>query len=432
MDLEKQIDERIRVLNNPKESAALRRDAAYWLGEVAAAKAISVLARVYKSDRDPTVKAAAADALGVFKALQVALEKGDSRLEMVTKRIESGKAGSRPRISASVLSRITTVMIVLLVLLIAANIVLRLPASGTGETSQQVAAVTSKDRATLLAELRDQFNRLQADTINLQRQYTSLMGGGELDCSGFFNDPAPYQLAPEDAAQHTDIAAITDQFNAALSSLSPSRQRFIQACLPNSTPIPGTDVGTVMAGVVQTLNALPVIDAAIATALLVPTATLPSTDAPVAEASATPDATATDASTPTPTEEPVDLRGHLGRLYNIVDEITGARGANTILEQRWQEVATGNTSGCNQIAPIIPADYTITDDEAATAPTLKQAVEQINLGLAQTRQGWQLFTNSCTAGSGSSQANLGLQVAKNASDAFGAALALMDSLQTSS
>src|SRR3990172_6263295 len=93
--LEQQIEKMIEQLGS--KSAAKRREAAYFLGEAAAADGVAPLVEIYERDKDPGVHAAAAYSLGMYKAVERAIKQGDEdRVVELLERIEKeGKLGSR-------------------------------------------------------------------------------------------------------------------------------------------------------------------------------------------------------------------------------------------------------------------------------------------------------------------------------------------------
>ncbi|MBC8098242.1 MAG: HEAT repeat domain-containing protein, partial [Armatimonadetes bacterium] len=77
-DFEAEVDAKIRLLLAGKSDAKQRTEAAYWLGESGAPKAITALRRVYEKDtKNKGVQQAAAYALGQFKALDAAITRDE-------------------------------------------------------------------------------------------------------------------------------------------------------------------------------------------------------------------------------------------------------------------------------------------------------------------------------------------------------------------
>src|SRR5262249_14266772 len=136
-----------------------------------------------------------------------------------------------------------------------------------------------------------------------------------------------------------------------------------------------------------------------------------------------------EVSTPTPA---VNVRAHLAALGDIVDEVQGARGANTLLNQYWSDVrASGTRAGCTQAAPTIPADYVLPEADGQAVPNLKLAVDLINGGLRFLRQGWTQYTNACNANNLPAALEGGSQTAQNASSAFENAQTLLNAVRNS-
>jgi hypothetical protein len=94
-----------------------------------------------------------------------------------------------------------------------------------------------------------------------------------------------------------------------------------------------------------------------------------------------------------------DPRRHLSSLYSVLDDVTGQRGALTLLEQYWDDVRrSGTTAVCNSTIPTVPENYVLPTADGQASSSLLQAVELINQGLELTRTGWTDFTFACNSG----------------------------------
>jgi hypothetical protein len=148
----------------------------------------------------------------------------------------------------------------------------------------------------------------------------------------------------------------------------------------------------------------------------------------VVQATEAPPATL-EAPTPTPGEV-ANPRAHLGALYNIIDAMQGANGANLLLTQRWADVRnSGTNAGCGLAVPTIPADYVLPEIDANASADLKLAVDLINSGLALVRQGWNQYTNGCNTNSLAASLNAGQQSTQNATIAFQSAETLLNNVR---
>jgi hypothetical protein len=427
--LQRAIDANIDQLNSP--DPAKRREAAYFLGEAAAADAVTALIDLYQHDDDRSVRQAAAYALGMFRAVEKNLKAGkqDRVVELLRQVEEQGKLGKR----APKRKWAFWFFALLVSLLILAALNLFLPelfgqraADDDRPTAVALADVPagSADRDAALDEIRERFGQVRADTENLQRQFQAVLGGDSLDCTAYFNNAGPYALNGALAGEPA-LASLVTQLNEVVTDLTSAKARYDQACFEDN-PLPAQDVGPVFALLVPAVQALPTIEAALQAA------DSPATDIPV-EPTATPAPTEAPTST-TPPTEPValaDPQRHLPGLYTIIDNMTGSRGANTLLAQYWTDaLSAGVTDGCNAAMPAIPADYVLPPEDAQAEPRMAEAVTLLNTGLNAVRDGWSDFMVACSAGSLGQRAEAGLAAAQVANAAFQSAAALLDLIRS--
>src|SRR5690606_27547384 len=135
----------------------------------------------YKDDKDKKVREAASYSLGMFRALEIALDdekQEETTLQLLEDIALHGKMGKRS--NSGGLKKIVIGLFVLLVVLGIANVVIRLdlgslttpPADGT-----PVANVNDRDQTVLLADLRSFYTSLFNDTNSLMAQYQGVLGG---------------------------------------------------------------------------------------------------------------------------------------------------------------------------------------------------------------------------------------------------------------
>jgi hypothetical protein len=428
--------QKLADLSSP--NAAKRRDAAYWLGEAGVDESITRLRTMYDDPQeDPEVREAARYALGMFKAVKEALERGDEAKVVLLLRgiVDEGKFGRRRTTPASRLIMIVGVLFVVFLLLAGANflvatgggsfslpIALNPEDAGTPSTAPNNAAPASnRDRATLLAAVRLTFDQVRADSTTLQMQFQAVLGGGALDCTAFFNNAAALVLSQNETAAHADLAALVGSINSARDSLQTGYRRYEQACF-EEMPLAASEVGGVLAPVQAALNTLGDNEAALIQAETSGGAAEAATAAPALETVVT-EAVATVV----PTTDP---QPYLQSLYPIVDAMSDPRGANGLLLQYWTDAFNaGVTTGCDTPPPDIPADYVLPQEAIGVPEAFTQAVVQVNIGLGLIRQGWDLFEQACSGGTLSQDATLGRQIAENATNAFSNANQLLASLQ---
>jgi len=423
------------------KDAATRRTAAYYLGEAGYDEAITKLVTLYKSDPDPTVRRAAAYSLGMFRAVEQALARGEEKrvMDLLRRVVDQGKFGRRLRLRPRSLAMLEIIMLVLLVALIALHLLL--PGLGPlpggieaprlvvgGPAAETTASPDAPDRQTLITNMQTLRQLLSNDLNTLQRQFQQVLVGSELDCAAFFNEPAPLENADAAAAAYPDLVPAIQTLGNAHATLVEAKGRYEAACFDGDV-IAIEAVGGLLAPVVASLASLEEI-----TPLLSPTeevaAPQPSTPEPT-EITATP----TEAATPTPEPtaaptEPLALanpRQHLVTLYGIIDEMRNPRGPAGLLRQYWTDATrAGMTDACRDPLPDVRDDYSLPPQDAEASPELAQAVEQINLGLDLIRQGWMLFETACQTNSLASQAATGRQIVMTAEAAFQTAEGLLN------
>lgn len=416
---------RIRIKDLSSKSAAVRREAAYFLGEAGIDEAITKLAILYKSDPDKSVRKAAAYALGMFRAVELELQKGNEEkvVGLLREVLEEGKLGHRRKTGG-----VRVMMVLLLVVfvgLVAANLLLPglKPIPGIPTiTLPQVAdsgggggEAASTDRASIVEGMRFTYEGVNNDLTRLQDQFRLVLTGGQLHCGAFFDLRPAYEFPAGAAGQYPELAVAAQTLNAAQAAVMAGHTRFDQACNQNM-PLEIAEVGSQLAPLVAAADSLKQVEPMFADAsTATPEATpLPPTETPIPP-------------TPTPTViVPVaDVRSHLGPLYGIIDLMRTPRGPNRLLRQYWIDARdAGSVTACELPPPEIPEDYVLPQIDAEASIELKQAVDTLNTALKATRDSWQLFRAACDSNTVPQQAANGLARA----DAVDASLDLADDL----
>ncbi len=443
--LEEKIDQMITQLAS--KSASKRREAAYFLGEAAAADAVQPLVDVYQKDKDASVRAAAAYSLGMYKAVEQAINRGQEEhvVELLRGIEENGKLGRRAPTGRSI-----RILLGLLVCLIVLGVVYL-------ERSDIKASLfgSSKSHATLIADVNQRYTLVRDDTRNLQTDLLNVIQNQPLNCVGFFNNPAPYQLDPVDGHSYPDIADIVDQLNSAQASLASAKASYDAAC-NNGAKFGTTEAAQTFQTLRPALDALAPLEVALAqasaaeptttpapaTAALTTTTAVQPTSVPATAAGATaapgtPVVTLQSNVTLQPTisinaQAQADIKKQLPALFNIIDDVTSPRGASTLLLQYWQDVQkSGATQGCSTTtAPDIPNTIFIPEADLQASPNLRDAVQLINNGLSALHTGWTNFEFACNSHSLQSKLATELPSAQVAADAFAAAAAELQSVQS--
>lgn len=419
------------------EKATQRRQAAYFVGEASVEEAITQLRTMYYDDPDARVREAAGYALGMFQAIKQADANDEQeKLEQyVMPVLTEGKLGRRRRFKPGRLVRLLLLLLVSFGLLAGANVVvlsgtvalptfnLNLGGGGadnndTGETdSTAVAAVPDRDRAALINASQTYLNQIRGVGATLQTVLAERRDGADLNCSAIFQIPSPLELTESEAAAQPDLSGVIAGLNSARDQIVSGHQRWEQACFAQQ-PIAPDEAASLLGTVEVALNALQQIEPTI------PQAAQPTSAAAAGAGETTPVA-------PTaPTSEPTPNTGAVTALTFYVDRMTADRGPATLLRQYWNDalVNPNGRAGCDVARPPIPSDAELNEAVAGAAPELAEAVVQVQIGLGLLRQGWQLFENSCAAGTLGQNALRGQEFVETAISAFNNADLLLSNL----
>lgn len=438
---EKRIQDSLKQLNSKKASE--RREAAYWLGEAAAAEHIPDLVRLYQTDKDSGVRAAAAYALGQFKAVEQALADGEQEsVEKLLHKVEfEGKYGSRgargrwARWTIGLLAALGIFVALSWVvyggpggLIAAAQSVLNPVMASDGQPAPNLAEL-----AAIQTDLQTALQPVKADVTALQTQFTTALAGNAPDCSAFFNQSAPYAL-PVNAASYPQLAELGTRLNEMQSSFSQALTAFQTAC-QSGTPFTAATAGQAYAALRPAVAALPQMEAALAELglLLTPTPTPLPTSTGVPTATPIPP-TATPVFTPIPTTDIrlTDPRRHLASLYAIADQMIAPGGQALTLRDYWVNAASGNRpAGCGARQPNRIDKYVLPDADREASPELAAAVDEINGALDLLQTGWTNFIFACNANTTSASAAQGQQDAQAVITAIELARARLDLLSGS-
>ncbi|MEP7293774.1 MAG: HEAT repeat domain-containing protein, partial [Chloroflexota bacterium] len=218
--LEQQISEMTTQLKS--KNAGKRREAAYFLGEAAAEDAVPALVDVYENDKDKSVRAAAAYSLGMYKAVERSLKRGDEAevVALLTRIEEQGKLGSRASSGRTLkieFALLISLLVIIVLFLIRADV-------------KGLIFGSTKPQAQVIAEARQAFTLVKNDTRKLQSELLDAIANRPLGCIQFYENPAPYQLDPVDARTFRDVAVIVEQLNTAQASLATAKARYDAAC----------------------------------------------------------------------------------------------------------------------------------------------------------------------------------------------------------
>ncbi len=414
------IDEMIQKLTST--DPAERREAAYYLGEAAAGDALETLIDVYENDEDRSVRKAAAYALGMFKAVERELGKGDKNkarvIAMLDKVENHGKLGKRANKGGLFSSVI--LLFVLLALLVGLNAFIPSYIENNA-VALRLVTPTPDRREPMTFLISRQIARLRADVQTLQRQYEAVRGGGSADCTAFFNNPPP--LVPDEFVTSVELGQTAANLNSVLLDLQTTRTKYDQACAGQLNSLSAADVEPYLPTLAGAIDRLGLLESAFNATYQ---AFIP-TDTPVP--TSTPDPNIT----PSATAAVANPRGHLTALYELADSMLRPNGGARLLEAYWEDLATsGQTDGCRSSPPNMPPNYQLPPVDREASQPLGQAVDLINSGLDTVRLGWTNFTFACNSGNLRASAGQGLRQVQTAIAALQAALPYLDAVRDGS
>ncbi|MBL8130829.1 MAG: hypothetical protein JNL42_03150 [Anaerolineae bacterium] len=421
-------------------NARKRRDAAYFMGETANVDAVPTLIDLYKNDKNAGVRRAAGYALGQFRAVDLAMGRGEqAKVEALLRAVEvEGQIGRR----APTASRLRLILALILSLALMGVLFLF--------QNDLAGAVLGgrTDRTALLRDVRGYFTRVTDDTHTLQAEYLNVLGAQSLGCVSFFNAMQPYILDRRDAAAYRDISAVVADINQINSRIAQARTPYDAACAGDSASFgaqQASEIYLTLIPIFEKNGLLERVELALtaAEANTTPPTRIPPTAVPptAAPPTALPPTTApTNAPTTesagqsAPTTAPAanfDANSVLPPLYDAVDAMIGSRGAATLLVQYWEDVgATGTTAGCDvPTIPDIPENVELDPAVLAGSTELARAVDLMNNGLTAIRDGWVDFRFACNSRNLMGELPSKLATARAAQSAFSAARTLLDAVR---
>ncbi len=421
----KQVDDRIRDLQNRKLSIKQRRAAAAWLGESGEPRAIPFLLKTYKAEKDADLRDTIHYALGQFKALKIALDKGgkeqDRALQLIEGIVREGKFGRRLAIPVSTLIRAQVGLVISLLFLLIIAFIIPLGSSPTVPATDIAQAIIESppDPITVRADLRAMHQTMMTILTTLEQQSLA----PTVDCDSIANItlPGQYMLNAEIQANYLLLAQAAERLNIAQLDMINAKTSFDELCAAGTpAPLPSEiaqSLAPTFANARATLDAIPpLLDNPLAIASPVPTTEPP---------------TPTDTPPPTDTPDPNIARKHVLALNQILSDMNSTRGHNSILLQYWTDIRDfGETDGCLTPPPIIPPDYVIPPEESAfVPPELNDVVASINVALAASRESWSAFLTACADNSLASRAANEIIRTQFARDTFTAAQTQLNAIR---
>lgn len=426
---EKKVAKQVYILSKPRRfKSDTRVQAARMLGELGEPKAIKPLIAVYENDKDPAVQAAARESLQMFRSLQEALDDEDTAeyaMNLINRIVLEGKEPAQP-MNRRLLTIVAGGLFVSFLIFMGLGLLL----GGGGSPAQAVPTsaanvLATEVEQTLQAELadpqnvalvlQDRFGNMVSNIRSLQDQMQTISRGETPDCEAEFIEMLPLNLPPPiTAADYPDLVTAYTRLEDGVTQVNGLINTFQTQC----NTITGEDAlayDDELIAIQRDLSDVPqsLVDAGF---------NIPNAPTPLP--------TLTPTLTPTPTLDPALIDRYDLGAQSILDDMIGTRGNNTVLIQYWNSASEGNTLVCNQLPPpVLPSDFVIVQqDEALVPQALLDARDNINTGLALSRDSWTAFAAACSAGTVSSAATRGLQLAETADTAFQDAQQNLDDL----
>jgi hypothetical protein len=405
------VQKNMDIIVKPKQyDANKRREAIRWLGEAGDPDAIPALLKVYQKDKTPGFKEEAAYALGQFKALGEALDDDETEqetLDVLDAIVLHGKFGKRANALPLILAE--GLLLIVAIALFAVGFVLSETVAGprhATETAEWIIAEAAKPTATpdteelVRAQLQEYYTKLFEDAQDYQFQLASAGRGQGQDCAeGMFHYPSVYNLSPM-WSSNPSYVAVVDLLNEAHNMLDVVNQSYGDACF-NERPIPSDEALTLGGTVLDAQRKLDEALVALNNAGIEVTeqALITNTPRPTEPVAAT------------ATEDLSFVSSDILALETLISNMTSNQGPAQALKFNWEQVVGTNAiylSGCNQPAPILPADYALAINNQGRHPQLDSAVANVNTGLQLLRDASNSFYATCSSGevSADSQARL--------------------------
>ncbi|GAB4573281.1 MAG: hypothetical protein Kow0077_15170 [Anaerolineae bacterium] len=401
----------------------VRTQAIRRLEAIADLESIPDLAAIYQSeDEKPAVRKAAREALGMFRAIQEALNAGQPV------ELPDPSTVKEAPITVELLRRIRNVLAIVLVFLLLIDGAVYLLKSGT-------LVPPPSEPEQIVAEMQINFDQFQVDVDNQRQAWHQFQAIQTLGCDRF---PPPANTStstgwlerlPIDQATQPALFEAQFVFARAVAEFMLVANEWTVGCAGGTTS--GADVN--LARLDQIEGELVTIQAALdgaRAALATPTPEL--LDLTPTQLEAIP---VTLPPTPEPSPLPLSADRYAAYIRAMRDRIETAavgRGVLVQLNQYWQDVReTGQTFGCGQVlTDETLQNYTgVTMQDAALDPRLNSIQTTINVGMTLARESLANFQQGCAAGNFSTVIDLGQPQAQQAMAAMDQATAMLTQLE---
>lgn len=424
------VKQAMRVVGNEKVSVNNRVKAVLWLGESGEPTAITALRQAYMYSTDKKVKKAAAESLGIFRALQETLSDPDSEVDvgqLLQDIIFEGKMGSVSGAVSTVRRLqgflVVTFVVMMLIGVMASAGLLKNPnalPTVVPTLSPQPTPLPTIPPTEFLGDILAMHDNLVFDAELLAERFRLSIQERDIACD-VTEFRAPDEYTPPAAFNANGFPYVVEfigKLNTARTELETLRSVYDEACDEN-IPISVDDANTQW-------DLLILLQAQLNQEFVL---LLENPDFIPGEAIATPTLRPTVTPFPTATIEPSRIKTIVQTIKFNVDKMNlDNTGENTILIQHWVDLEfAGTTDACKDSSPILPEDYVLTEEQPTELPVdLTIAIESYNLGMALSRESWALFEIACA--SDSPEMALGKSKAELAKTSFDGALASLVAL----
>ena len=396
------VKQAMRVVSNENASSENRVKAAKWLGESGEPTSITALRQAYLNTPDKKVKKAAEESLGMFRALQKALddpEKAGEVDKLLKGIIFEGQMGSASG-AATLVRRLQILLVITFVLIMGVGL---LSSSGalssdtvptlapTGTTFLSPTPLPTVAPSDFLDDLLTMHDDLVFDAELLAQRFQLSIQEENLGCDvTTFRKPDEYTPpAGFDPDSFPLVVEFVDKLNTAQAELDTLRQSYDQACA-SGTPISPEDAD-------EQWGLLVPLQTQLNTEFV---AMLENPDFIPGQAIATPTPRPSPTPFPTATIEPSVINQIILQVqFNVNDMNQNIIGKNNRLIQFWADLElAGRTDGCRDGTPLLPEDYLLEEGDRDELPIdLLNAIDAYNLGMTLSRDSWALFEIACAA-----------------------------------
>jgi len=379
------------------------------------------LVAIYKdASQPPAVRRAAQDTLGMFRAVQVAIQNDEQVM------LPDPRTYREPAVAPETLWRLLRILAVVLVILVVVDVLLLAFLDRSGPE------VPPSDPRLIAVQLQMRLDQLRADLDNQEQAWRQYQAIQTLGCDRF---PAPAATSTSlrgldslaiDPAAYPDLYEASLKLGAAIGQFTLVSNNWVLGC--GGGPVESAE--TNLALLEEVSAQLDEAGVALSRAHL---ALTPSPAPTPTVGELTPQFIPV---TLPPTLEPtallLDYGPYIRAMRNRIDAATVGRGTVAQLAQYWQDVRDrGQSFGCDQVltADLIQNYFGVSAEHGRLDPRLLDIQVAINVGMTLARDSLANFQQGCATGNFSTLLELGQAQIQQAQAALSQASTLLDQLQ---